>query len=211
MVTEFGAFLGVSALVIVTPGQDTALVIRNSLAGGRRGGISTAAGVVLGQATWVLASGVGLTALLLASQPAFAAVRLAGAAYLVWLGGRSLYRAVSRSGGTRAPAARLAERTLTPRAALAQGLMSAIGNAKLAVFFVSLLPQFLPHGRVALPTLLALGLTFCGMTLAWLTGYAIVVAKAGDVLSRPRPRRIADALLGATLVAFGVRLARAHR
>lgn len=80
------AFLGVSLLVIVTPGQDTALTIRNTLAGGRRGGVFTHLGVVSGQVTWALAASAGLAALLLASQPAFTVLRLAGAAYLVVLG-----------------------------------------------------------------------------------------------------------------------------
>src|SRR5439155_23604013 len=82
-VTHLAAFLAVSALVIVTPGQDTALTIRNALLGGRRGGVFTAAGVAVGQATWTVAASAGLAALLRASEPAFLAVRLAGAAYLV--------------------------------------------------------------------------------------------------------------------------------
>src|SRR6476619_7718654 len=91
------AFLGVSALVIVTPGQDTALTIRTTLAGGRAAGIRTAAGVSLGQAAWALAAAAGVTALLRASEPAFLALRIAGAAYLVWLGLLALRSAVHGS------------------------------------------------------------------------------------------------------------------
>ncbi len=80
MITNFAAFLGISILVIVAPGQDTALTIRNILAGGRAGGLATAAGVVSGLATWTAASSAGLSALLVASQPLFLALRLAGAA-----------------------------------------------------------------------------------------------------------------------------------
>ena len=101
------AFLGVSLLVIVTPGQDTALTIRNTLAGGRRGGFFTALGVVTGQVTWALAASAGLAAVLVASQPIFTALRLAGAAYLVWLGVQALVAAV-RPRGPEAPAARSA-------------------------------------------------------------------------------------------------------
>src|SRR6266480_757000 len=93
VITHFLAFLLVSAVVIVTPGQDTALTIRNSLLGGRGGGIATAAGVSTGQAVWALAASVGVTALLKASEPAFVALRLLGAAYLVYLGGRTLLAA----------------------------------------------------------------------------------------------------------------------
>ena len=98
---QFGAFLGISLLVIVTPGPDTALTIRNTLLGGRRSGLFTAVGVALGQATWTLAASAGIAALLVASEPAFVALKLAGAAYLVILGlaraGDVLRRAVRRT------------------------------------------------------------------------------------------------------------------
>ena len=84
------AFLGIAALVIVTPGPDTALTIRNTLSGGRSGGVGTALGVAAGQAVWTIAASAGLAALLVASAPAFTALRLAGAVYLVWLGAYSL-------------------------------------------------------------------------------------------------------------------------
>src|ERR687887_1147529 len=94
LATFLWTFFGVSALVIVTPGQDTALTIRNTLRGGRADGIRTAAGVATGQCAWAVATSAGLAALLVASEPAFHALRLFGAAYLVYLGLQSLYRAV---------------------------------------------------------------------------------------------------------------------
>src|ERR1044072_9393926 len=85
------AFLGVSALVIVTPGQDTALSIRNTLAGGRVAGVCTAVGVSAGQATWTVATSLGNGALLVASEPTFLALKLAGSAYLVFLGLQAIF------------------------------------------------------------------------------------------------------------------------
>jgi threonine/homoserine/homoserine lactone efflux protein len=192
-VTHFAAFLAVSALVIVTPGQDTALTIRNTLLGGRRGGVGTAAGVAAGQATWTLAASAGVVALLRASEPAFVALRLLGAAYLVYLGLQLLLRrgeARPRAGGS-------------SRRAFRQGLLSNLGNPKMAVFFTSLLPQF----AASFPGLVTLGLVFCSFTFVWLSGYAFAVARAGDLLRRPRIRRALDRLTGAVLVAFGLRLA----
>src|SRR5258706_610564 len=84
------AFLGISVLVIATPGPDTAITIRNTLLGGRTGGLATALGVATGQAIWALATSAGVVALLIASEPLFLAVKYAGAAYLVWLGWQSL-------------------------------------------------------------------------------------------------------------------------
>ena len=206
VVENFAAFLGISLLVIVTPGQDTALTIRNSLLGGRRAGIATAAGVVTGQAAWTLATSAGLAALLVASEPAFVAVKLAGAAYLVYLGLEALRAALL---GRPGPAAGLA--SARALAAYRQGVLSNLGNPKMAVFFTSLLPQFTPAGQASFWALLLLGLTFCALTLVWLCAYAVAVAKAGDFLRRSRVRRALDGLMGAVLVALGVRLATAQR
>jgi threonine/homoserine/homoserine lactone efflux protein len=184
------SFFAVSALVIVTPGQDTALTIRNTLRGGRGDGVRTAAGVATGQLAWAVATSAGLAALLVASEPAFRALRWIGAAYLIYLGLTSLARAV-----------RGARKALPPgkRRPYRQGFVSNLGNPKMAVFFSSLLPQF-AHSFAAL---LALGLVFAVMTFGWLS----LVARVGNVLRRPRVRRAVDAVTGALLVAFGVRLA----
>ena len=91
---EVLAFLGVCALVICTPGPDTALTIRNSIIGGQRGGLLTAGGIAAGQLIWTIAASVGLAGLLQASQPAFTALKIIGAAYLVFLGAQSLVAAV---------------------------------------------------------------------------------------------------------------------
>src|SRR5918992_2130675 len=94
---ELLAFLGVAVVVIVTPGQDTALTVRNTLARGRRAGVRTAVGVVAGQAVWALAASAGVAALLVASEPAFVALKIAGAAYLILLGGQALLAAARRT------------------------------------------------------------------------------------------------------------------
>jgi threonine/homoserine/homoserine lactone efflux protein len=189
------AFVGISLVVIVTPGQDTALTIRNALVDGRRGGLLTALGVSVGQAIWALATSVGLAALIVAFEPALVALKIAGAAFLLYLGVHALARAIR--GATPEP------RRSRRHSPFRQGLVSNLGNPKMAVFFTSLLPQF----SDSFVGLLALGLLFCSMTFAWLSGYAVLVAKAGDVLRRPVIRRAFDAVLGAVLVAFGIRLA----
>ena len=167
------AFLGVAIVVIVTPGQDTALTVRNTLGGGRRAGVRTACGVVIGQAVWAVAASAGVAALLVASEPAFVALKFAGAAYLIFLGAQSLFAAVaSPCAGACAACGGGAGHELR------QGLMSNLANPKMAVFFTSLLPQF----GDSFVVLLALGLLFCLLTLAWLSAYAFAVARAGDVL-----------------------------
>jgi len=194
---QLAAFLGVSAVVIVTPGQDTALTIRNTLLDGRRGGLATAAGVVSGQLTWALAASAGLSAVLLASAPVFTAIRVAGAAYLVFLGAQSLVAAVR---GARAAHSGRPQRR---RAPYRQGVLSNLGNPKMAVFFTSLLPQF----ASSFAGMLGLGLVFASLTLVWLGAYALAVARASGFLQRPAVRRALDALTGVVLVALGVRVA----
>jgi threonine/homoserine/homoserine lactone efflux protein len=204
-------FLGVAILVIVTPGQDTALTIRNTLTGGRQAGSCTALGVASGQALWTAAASAGITALLVASEPAFLALRVAGGAYLVLLGALALRDAV-RSGWRHdavAGEAPAAARGVGRLRAYRQGLLSNLGNPKMAVFFVSLLPQFVPGGHASLGALLGLGLTFCLMTLAWLTAYAVAVARAGRLLRRPAVRRVLDGLTGTALVGLRVAAGRA--
>jgi threonine/homoserine/homoserine lactone efflux protein len=209
-VRDLLAFLGISVLVIVTPGQDTALTIRNALLGGRRPGVFTALGVASGQAVWTVAASAGLATLLVASEPAFMALKLAGAAYLVFLGAQALLAAVRPGRSRHAPAAD-SGRPHLPAVAYRQGVISNIGNPKMAVFFASLLPQFTTQGEASFAAMLVLGLVFCTMTLAWLALYAVAVARAGDVLRRPRIRRALDAVMGVALTAFGIRLATENR
>jgi threonine/homoserine/homoserine lactone efflux protein len=199
------AFVGVSAVVIMTPGQDTALTIRNTLAGGRRAGIGTALGVAVGQLGWTLAAALGLTALLVASEPAFMAVRVAGGVYLVWLGLGALRAAIggtANEGSTGGAGAR----AIGPRGAWRQGLLSSLGNPKLAVFFSTLFPAFVPSGTPPLAVMPPLGLVFATMTVAWLAGYATVVDRLGDRLRRGGVRRAFDAAMGTILIALGGRL-----
>ena len=205
MVEHLPAFFAVSALVIVTPGQDTALTIRNALVGGRGGGVATALGVATGQAVWALATSAGLSALLAASHPLFVGLRVAGAAYLVWLGVQALRDAFRRGEPARGLPIAAPVRLPAPRA-FRQGLLSNLGNPKMVVFFTSLLPQFTAQGAGAFAALLALGLVFSAMTFTWLSLYAIAVARARGWLLRSRIRRALDAVTGTVLVALGLRL-----
>ena len=198
-----------AALVIVTPGPDTALTIRNTLVGGRGGGVATAFGVVTGQAAWALATSAGVAALLLASEPAFMALKLVGAAYLIYLGLQALHAAFR--GHRVKPLSDDTRVRLPATAAYRQGVISNLGNPKMAAFFPSLLPQFAPGGEASFFGLLALGLLFCAMTLVWLTGYAFAVAKAGDLFRRAKIRRWIEGVTGMVLVALGLRLATTQR
>jgi threonine/homoserine/homoserine lactone efflux protein len=211
MTGSFAAFLGISVLVIVTPGPDTATTVRNTLLGGRSGGIATALGIAVGQVAWAVASSAGIAALLIASASLFRVLQLAGGAYLTILGAQALIRALDpRDDPPRQP--RLAGRDRLPAArAFRQGLASDLANPKMAVFFTSLLPQFASERVEAFPVLCGLGLVFCGLTFLWLTLYAIAVARAADFLRRPRIRRTLEGVTGLVMIALGLRIATEHR
>ena len=181
-------FLGVAALVIVAPGPDFALTVRNTVRGG---GTSTALGVATGQLVWAAAAAAGVAGALAASHPAFVALRLAGAAYLVWLGVATL-----RSRGVHVVRA-------SRGSPYRQGLLSNLGNPKMPVFFTSLLPQF----GVSFWQLAAHGALFAAMTFTWLA----LVARTGSFLLVPKIRRVVDTVTGVVLVALGGRLALERR
>lgn len=212
--STFLAFLGVSVIVIVTPGPDTAITIRNTLLGGRAGGVFTALGIACGQTLWAFATSIGIVALLIASEPIFLAVKYLGAAYLVYLGVQALREALRPSVPAPAHAstpARGAARRMTPIGAFRQGVISNLGNPKMAVFFASLLPQFVPSGDATVSAFLLLGAVFAVMTFAWLALYAVIVARAGDVLRRPAIRRTIEGLTGTLLIGLGLRVAAEQR
>jgi len=204
--TSFFAFIGVSILVIVTPGPDTAITIRNALCGGRWGGVFTALGIASGQMIWAMATSAGLVALLIASEPLFLALKYAGAAYLIFLGFQAL-REAFRDVGPKSVPADEAPRRLSALSAFRQGVISDLGNPKMAVFFASLLPQFVPTAAPVFATLLLLGMVFALMTFLWLTFYAIIAASAGDYLRRPEIRRSIEAMSGTVLIGLGLRIA----
>ena len=189
--SHLAAFIGISAIVIAVPGPDTALTVRNTLFGGRARGLATSLGVTTGLVVWTLTASAGVAAIVTASQPVFDAIRIGGAAYIVWLG---LVTLRGRRGTAPPP---------KPGSGYRQGLLSNLGNPKIVVFFTSLLPQF----ATGFAALAALGVIFSALTLAWLAAYAVVVSRARVAMLRPRVQRVLDTLTGITLVAFGARLA----
>lgn len=198
---ELGAFLVVAAIVVITPGVDMAVVTRNALMDGRRAALLTALGINLGVLFWVVAAALGLAAIVAGSATAFAAIKFAGAIYLIYLGLMAL-RSAQRAQAPAAPAPARAP----GRAPFRQGLLSNLLNPKIAVFFTGLLPQFVgSHGSAA--DLLLLGLLFNTLGVAWLTSYALLAARGRSVLGRPAVKRTLDRATGIVLIGLGARLA----
>lgn len=206
MDTPFLLFLGISAIVIMTPGQDTALSLRNTVAGGRAAGVATAVGVATGQLLWAVAAALGLVAILAAADTLFAAIKYAGAVYLIFLGIQSLKAALIGSAPSSVRSNVGALKRLSTKKAFTQGIVSNLGNPKMAIFFASLLPQFVPQGAPAFAAMMGLGVIFCTMTLLWLGFYAFCVTWAGQFLQRPTVRRSVDGVMGIALIGLGFRV-----
>jgi threonine/homoserine/homoserine lactone efflux protein len=200
------AFSAVAAVLTVTPGVDMAIVTRHALELGSRPARRTAAGICTGLLVWAALSAVGVAALLAASAEAYNVLRFAGAAYLVYLGAQALLSAWRGHGIELA-----ADEHFSSRAAYRQGLLSNLLNPKIAVFYTTLLPQFIEPGDPVLAVSLLLASIHAVMGLAWLWFYAGVVARAGDLLRRGWARRALDSASGLVLVALGVRLALERR
>ncbi|RAY11639.1 LysE family translocator [Actinomadura craniellae] len=202
------AFAAVAALVTLTPGLDVMLVLRTTVADGLRAGLLAGAGVVGGVLTWGLASAAGLTALLAASRFAFDVLRVAGACYLLWLGGRALWRVRRKAVGTALAdvSAKVPAPSSGGRAALRAGLVTNLLNPKVGVFYMSLLPQFIPAGAPVLWTSLLFSAIHAAEGLLWLAVVALAAGTARTVLTRPAVRRRLEQVTGVVFIGFGVHL-----
>lgn len=211
MDARFAAYLGVALVLIVTPGPDTALVIRNALRSGRRAAAFSALGTGIGSAVWAVASLLGVAVLLETSAVGFTVFKLLGAAYLGYLGVRTLvssFRGGSPPGGSRA--ATPIRRPLRDRATLGQGLLNNLLNPKAGAIFVTVFPQFIAPGDSPL-RLLAMLVAYEAVLLAWLNLYGLVLGRAGSSPLGARASRYLERLTGAVMIGLGVRLALERR
>jgi threonine/homoserine/homoserine lactone efflux protein len=198
------AFL-VLALLTVVPGPDVAVVTRVGLSSGRRAAAVTAFGVAAGCLAWGVLTTAGLAAVLAASAELYTAVKLVGAAYLVFLGLQALWRTRRGSGPGAVDVA--PGRDGRP---LVTGLLTNLLNPKIAVFYTGLLPQLVPAGAPVEATMLGLVVVHALLTVAWLNAYAALLHAARDTLTRPRVRRAVERITGGVLIGFGVRVATQH-
>ena len=191
------AFMGVALVISVTPGPDMALVLRNSIRGGRAAAYRTILGTGVGLIGWATASAVGIAAVLAASAIVFTVLKLAGAVYLVYLGMQTLLALRRGEAHDRAASEH------APGSPFRQGLVTNLLNPKLAVLFTTLLPQFISADDPFAKSLL-LAAVFVAIGMTWLVTYVRVI----DVIARSRrARRAMQAASGVVLIALGGRLA----
>jgi threonine/homoserine/homoserine lactone efflux protein len=220
MLAAILAFAGVAAVINVTPGLDTMLVLRTSIAGGRATGLVSGLGINTGCLAWGVAAAAGVTELLTASHAAYQTVRIAGAVYLSWLGCCALWRSRRRR-GSETPAAEAAQTVSTdhrpPRmtaragsgrlAAFRSGLTTNLLNPKAGLFYLSLLPQFIPHGAPVFGTAMLLTLIDVTELLIWFCVLSAAASALARRINQASFRRRMEQISGLVFIGFAVNLA----
>jgi RhtB (resistance to homoserine/threonine) family protein len=205
---HYWLFIATAVILVITPGQDTFFILGRSLSGGRSAGIAAALGITAGSVLHTLAAALGLSALLATSPSAFMAVKLAGAAYLVYIGIRAL---ATRSSGL--PGDLSTQSDDKRWSAFRQGILTNLLNPKVALFFLALMPQFIEATSThKVSAFLVLGLSFVSLGVAWCLVLAIAAAKLrGAFLRRPSMANVLNKVAGAMFIALGLRLATARQ
>lgn len=209
------AFAIAAGLLTLTPGLDTALMLRTAAIEGPRRAAATGAGILTGCLVWGAAVAIGLGALLTASETAFTLLKWAGAAYLVWMGAGMILKP-RRTYDPVPPASRPSDGSAYPLRAgevggFNRGLMTNLLNPKVGVFYVSFLPQFVPVGVAAGPWMFGLAALHAAMGAAWFVVLVSLTLPLAGLLHRPGVVTWLDRVTGAVLIGFAVRLALARR
>jgi threonine/homoserine/homoserine lactone efflux protein len=212
MDSRFVAFLSIAALLTIIPGADTALVTKNAISRGRTAAFFTTFGICCGCMCHATASALGLSAILRESARVYEWVKLAGAVYLVYIGVRSLWGARKSIAPAESDSVLEANNDRSgPFRSFGEGLFTNLLNPKVAIFYLTFLPQFIAPGESVLRKSLFLASIHVLMGLMWLCSYAMLLDRMSHVLTRPSVRRKLEAFTGAVLVAFGLRLAMERR
>lgn len=207
--TPLLAFAAAAGLLTVTPGLDTAMVLRCATSGGPRRGGAAALGIALGCLVWGSGAAYGLTALLATSEMAFTAVKWAGAAYLFWLGLGLLLR--KRRAPVQSSAGQAADAVGGGREAFRRGFLTNLINPKVGVFYITFLPQFIPLGADVATYALLLAAIHVALSLVWFALLIALTVPLGRWLARPAVAAWLDRATGLVFIGFGVRLVLAER
>ncbi|WP_250037872.1 LysE family translocator [Paractinoplanes maris] len=199
------SFVLVVGLLTLTPGLDTALILRTATVRSTRQAWGVVLGIQTGTLIWGVLASVGITALLTASHLAYEVVRWAGAGYLVWMGVRMLWATRSREhADDHEPGVAPADGFLP---GWRRGLLTNLLNPKMGAFYVALLPQFIPAGATPLLSGVLLAGAHVALGLAWSAALVTTARRFRRLLTHPRARRLLDRVAGLVIVGFGLRLA----
>lgn len=205
--SAIASFAIVAGVLTIIPGLDTALVLRAAVTKGRRHAFATAVGIGTGALLWGALAALGATAVLTASHVAYTALRIAGALYLTWMGVSMLRHSFARRGALESdlPQSTVSDSTLLR--SWARGLTTNLLNPKIGVFYMAMLPQFIPQNAPHLLMGLALAAVHDVEGLVWFTGLIFSAHLAGRWLRGGAAHRVLDRITGCVLIGFGIKLA----
>ena len=202
------AFTGIAAILTLTPGADTMLVMRNVLERGRRAGLLTTFGICTGLFFHATLSALGLSLILVRSATVFEVVKMVGACYLIFLGGQSIWRALRhRAESSDAQEGKVAGREKKGWQSYLEGLLTNVLNPKVAIFYLAFLPQFISVSDSVFAKSILLASIHFLLGIAWLSLITLLLGRVRALLTRPRIKRAIEVTTGAVLIAFGARLA----
>lgn len=196
------------AVIAISPGPATALLVRQSVRGQRRTALATVLGIEAGVLFWAIAAAFGLSALLVASEVAYTALKVIGVCVLLWIGGQTLWSArKDRGNGHRESAGprQLPLSPVRPAAGFRAGLMTNLANPKAAVFAISFLPQFVAPGAPVRSTLLLFAVVWVAVDLSWYLTFAMLLTRLSRWLVRPPVRRRLEQVSGTVLIGLGIK------
>ncbi|WP_336046263.1 LysE family translocator [Solibacillus ferritrahens] len=196
-------FIIACVLLIILPGPDTAIVTKNTVVNGQNGGFQTMLGSCVGLTVHTIAAVAGLSALIVKSAVAFTVLKYVGAAYLCYLGIKTLLAMrVKKTEIDEVPTIEAKGKSY-----FRQGLVTNITNPKVAVFFLTFLPQFLSAGSEPFWPFLTMGIIYIVLTFVWFAVYVFLLNKIRNFMKKPATQSAIEGLTGAVLIGFGMKLA----
>ncbi|PGY99679.1 lysine transporter LysE [Bacillus cereus] len=205
MIENYLLFIIMSICLIILPGPDTAMATKNTLVAGKVGGVKTVFGTCVALLIHTLAAVIGLSALIVKSALLFSIFKYVGALYLIYIGIKALLAVRNKEGVNTNDVAISNDNKHT--SCFRQGFLTNLLNPKIAVFFLTFLPQFLNPNHNTFIQLLIMGLTYLILTVIWFAFYIFLIDKISAFMKKPKTQRYIQGLTGIVLIGFGIKLA----
>lgn len=205
---NISVFLVMCILLIILPGPDTAITTKNTLTVSRKGGLQTIIGSCCGLLIHTCAAVIGLSAIIVKSAYIFAVLKYVGAVYLCYLGIKTLW--TLRTIRTQSPVVDdvgSIEHKYSHQSCFKQGFLTNVTNPKVAVFFLTFLPQFVDGNSGTFFPFLIMGLIYTALTMLWFIFYVYLLDRISAFMKKPSTKAVIEGLTGAILIAFGIKLA----
>ena len=203
---NFYAFVMLCVFLIILPGPDTAIVTKNTISVGKYGGLKAALGTCCALCIHTSAATLGLSAIIMKSALLFSVLKYVGAVYLLYLGIKALW-SLKKNDETAASVEVNTKKQLKNTSCFKQGFLTNLLNPKVAVFFLTFLPQFVESGSNTFFPFLIMGITYIVLTAVWFLLYVSLINRISAFMKRPKTKKVIEGITGTILIGFGIKLA----